>query len=237
MTGLAGEMMSSTSNRDAVAWLLKKMADSWGKPFYDKWAHLKPGEMLEIWCRDLRGITELEFRRGVAKLNDLERPPSLPEFLKACRPAVDPLKAYYEAIEGCRSRERGEVGTWSHPAIFWASVRVTAYELKTQSYSAIRGRWEAALAAELAKNQWEPIETPLLALPGPKTDKFSREAAAKMLQQIKTQAGLSSPGHVDHKRWAKVILQRHKDGDKSLTPIQIEFARQALRTFESDEND
>lgn len=229
--------MSSTSNREAVAWLLKRMAVLWGKPFYDKWGMLKDGEMLETWCASLKGITEMEFRHGVAKLTDFERPPSLPEFLKACRPVVDPLKAYYEAVEGCRSRERGEMGTWSHPAIFWASVRVTAFELKTQSYSQIRGRWEAALAAELAKNQWEPIEAPKLALEGPKTDKFSKGAAEKMLQQLKVKAAMPPPDMMDGKRWARKILQRHKEGDKSLLPIQIEFARQALRTFESDEND
>lgn len=230
-------MTSSTSDgeKSAAEFLIRRMAAFWGKSFWDKWAHFKPGEMAEIWNKAISEITELEFRRGIARLKDFERPPSLPEFLKACRPDVDPLKAYYEALEGCRSREQGEVGTWSHPAIFWASVRVSAFELKTQSYSAIRQRWEAALAAELAKSQWEPIEAPKLALEGPKTDKFSRGAADKMLQQLKAKAG-APPNMADDKRWARKILQRQKDGDKTLLPIQIEFARRALR-IESDEND
>lgn len=211
------------------------MATYWGKPFHDKWATLKDGEMLNIWSHALKGITELEFRRGVAKLVDFERPPSLPEFLKACRPEVNPLNAYYEALEGVRRREQGEVGTWSHPAIFWASVRVSAFELKTQSYSAVRQRWEVALAAELAKGQWDEIPAPMVALPAPGKDRLSREAAGKMLQQLKAKSNAPPKGEQrDGKDWARKILQREKDGEQ-LLPIQREFARQALRNFEDQD--
>lgn len=233
-------MTQSTSdrgNKEAVGWLLKRMATFWGKPFHDKWSMMKDGELLEIWSSSLKGLTELEFRRGVAKLVEFERPPSLPEFLKACRPEVNPLTAYYEAVEGVRSRDQGEAGTWSHPAIFWASVRVSAFELKSQSYSAIRQRWEAALAAELAKNRWDEIPAPMVALPAPGKNGLSREGAAKMLQELKAKSNAPPKGaQGDGKDWARKILQREKNGEKIL-PIQREFARQALRTFEGSDHD
>jgi hypothetical protein len=246
-------MESSTSRgprRESVGVLIERMRAFWGKSFTDKWATLEPGQMLDIWTKALSGVSEIEFRRGVAKLMEFERPPSLPEFLKACRPEVNPLNAYYEALEGCRSRERGEVGTWSHPAIFWASVRVTAFELNTQSYSQIRQRWETALAAELAKDQWEPITAPLIQIAGPVKGKLSRESATKMIEQELMKAGAILKGGiladakvtkgsmpVDGKGWARKIMQRHAAGDKTLMPIQIQFARQALGNFEKDNDE
>lgn len=224
-------MTLSTSDSEkyqkAVEWLLNKMKSLWGKSFMDKWGMLAPGEMLDTWMKGLRNISEIEFRRGVTKLNQIERPINLPEFLKLCRPEINPLNAYYEALEGSRRREQGEVGTWSHPAIFWASVRVSAFELKSQTYSQIRTRWESALAAELAKDQWEPIEAPKIAIPAPGI-KVSKEAASKLLKNVKLK---SSPGS-DGKKWARVILERLKNGDKTLLPIQIKFAREALQEFE-----
>lgn len=223
------------ANRAAVIWLLDRMKGFWGKAFVDKWAMLKPGEMLDTWTKATKGLTEIEFRRGVAKLKEFERPPDLPAFLKACRPEVNPLTAYYEALEGARSREQGEMGTWSHPAIFWAAVRVSTYELKNQSYSQIRQRWETALAAELAKNQWDAIPAPMVALPAPGKNPLSREAASKMLQQLKEKSNAPpKAAQGDGKDWARKILQREKDGEQ-LLPIQREFARQALRKYEEEE--
>lgn len=35
-------------------------------------------------------------------------------------------------------------------------------------------------------------------------------------------------GVVDHKAWAKRILEREKLGDKTLTQVQVAFAKEAL---------
>lgn len=193
--------------------------------------------MLDAWTKAMRGLTELEFRRGVSKLNSFERPPSLPEFLKACRPEVNPLSAYYEAIEGVKSREQGEVGTWSHPAIYWASVRVSAHDLKNQTYSQVRGRWEMALAAELEKGHWEIIPAPLLQVAGPKNEKPSAKMVGEVMKRLKDETFVK-PGSslADGKSWARKILERHKAGDKTLSLIQIRFAREALDIGENDED-
>jgi hypothetical protein len=61
-------MTSSTSDgythREKVAWLIKRMQVFWGKSFFDKWAMLKDGEMLNEWEIALRGVSEIELRRG-----------------------------------------------------------------------------------------------------------------------------------------------------------------------------
>lgn len=239
---------SSTSTRtiskQAIEWLFDRMAFLWGKKFTDQWGGVLSGKdetevqknvdkMHQVWLSALAGISELEFRRGATKMQKLDWPVSLPEFLKLCRPEVNPLTAYYEALEGSRSRERGEVGIWSHPAIFWASVRVSTFELMNQSYSQIKTRWEAALAAELEKGNWEPIPAPMIALPSSKK-RLSKEETEKVLQHLKAVSGVK-PSQADPKGWARKILQRHADGDKNLTPVQVEFARQALRVQEDDD--
>ncbi|MES2729948.1 MAG: hypothetical protein V4621_07640 [Pseudomonadota bacterium] len=223
------------------------MSFLWGKKFTDQWGGILAGKdseevkrnaskMQDVWLKSLADISELEFRRGATKMQNLAWPPTLPEFLKLCRPDVNPLNAYYEAVEGSRSRERGEIGTWSHPAIFWASVRVTAFELASQSYSQIKTRWEAALALELAKQEWPPIEAPKIALPAPPKATISKEKAAELMQQIKSVGNIqASPGR-DSKRWAKVIMERYSAGDNKLTPIQVKFAREAL-DMRDDENE
>lgn len=223
--------------QEFVKQLFDRMLSKWGKQYVDKWAVVEYDVLEKEWGKALYGLTTLELRRGVSKLNTFDRPPSQPEFLKACRPEVNPLSAYYEALEGARSRERGEVGTWSHPAIFWAAVRVSTFELKNSSYSQIRGRWEAALAAELAKNQWDEIPEPMMALPAPGKDRISREGAKKMLHELKSRTSAAPKGaQGDGKDWARRLLERERNGEQ-LLPIQREFARQALRTtFEEEDH-
>lgn len=241
---------SSTSPRKlgpaTIEWLFERMSLTWGKKFTDQWGGVLAGKdkdevrrnadkMRLFWLQELSGLSESEFRNGAAKMKSLEWPPDLATFLKLCRPEVNPLTAYYEALEGCRSREQGEGGTWSHPAIFWASVRVTAFELKNQTYSQIRQRWESALSAELAKDQWEPITAPLIQIAGPVKGKLSRESATKMIEKANEIVKTQVTG--DGKGWARKILERHKKGDKALLPIQIQFARQALGNFEKDDDE
>ena len=227
-----GDWPKNALPKKVVEWLFDRMLSKWGKQFVDRWAIIDADKLLLDWAKALHGLTELEFRRGVAKLDTFDWPPSQPEFLKACRPEVNPLTAYYEAIEGSRSRERGEVGTWSHPAIFWASVRVSTFDLLSLSYSQMKGRWESALAVELEKGNWEPIPAPVLMLPSAKK-RLSREEAGRMLRELKAASGVK-PSEADPKGWAKKILQRRAEGDKSLGLIQVEFARQALRMGNDD---
>lgn len=217
-----------------IEWLFDQMLSKWGKGFVDKWSVVDPEKLKRDWAKALGNLSESEFRHGVAKMNGFDRPPSQPEFLKACRPDVNPLNAYYEALEGSRSRERGEVGTWSHPAIFWASVRVSAFELMNQSYSQIRARWESALALELSKHQWEPIEAPKLHIAGPANGQMFHKQAVDVMGRLKAATGRPTVSG-DGKDWARNILKRQEIGDKTLQPIQIQFARQALQKLEKDD--
>jgi hypothetical protein len=154
-------------------------------------------------------------------------PPSCAEFIKACKPSVDPLVAYYEAAAGIQAREKGELGTWSHPAIFWAAASM-AYDLKHQGYTAIKARWEKALAEQMEKGEWAAIPAVLLALPEPGKTKADREHAEKMIAEIGASSIVKSQ-QSDHRRWISKVLERQKRKDDSLPSVAVRMANDALK--------
>ena len=204
--------------------LFAKMSLYYGNKFADMWRDSSMQAIKGSWAQELRKLSREDFTRGANALMTQEWPPTLPQFIKLCKPSVDAVSAYYEAVNGVVAREHGNVGEWSHPAIFWASVKVGAFDLKHQTYSNIKGRWEAALSEEMAKGAWSDIPEPMIALPAPAP--ASKEVAEHYLAE--TQVIKNQDSKVDHKRWAKLIMERHKAGDKTLTHIQISFAKEAL---------
>lgn len=155
-----------------------------------------------------------------------EWPPSCAEFMKACKPSVDPMVAYYEATTGIQARKNGEMGKWSHPAVYWAAMPMS-FDLSSQTYSQMKGRWEKSFADEMEKGEWEPIPQPMVALPAPGKADLSREKATASLRNLGASGILSNTGR-DQKRWARKLLEREAEGDKTLTSLQIKFAREAL---------
>lgn len=206
--------------------MFDKMLLDYGKKFVDQWAGADPDKLIGHWSRELTGYSPEELKRGYDALSSRDWPPSLPEFKKMCRPPVDDVQAYYEAVYGVQARDKGEMGTWTHPAIYWAATRL-AFDLKSMSYSQIKDRWIKALHDEMEKGAWEKIPAPMLTLPEPGKADLSREKAAKMLNELG--AGEVLKPKTDHKLWAKRIIQRRDEGDKFVTPLQIKFAEEALQ--------
>jgi hypothetical protein len=220
--------LETSINPLPMAWIEKlfdRMISFYGHKFLDMWRDVDLQGVKETWAHELGKLSRDEIARGANALMTQEWPPTLPQFIKLCRPAIDAVAAYYEAVNGVIAREHGNIGEWSHPAIFWASVKVGAFDLKHQTYSAIKGRWEGALNEELAKGNWTAIPEPMIALPAP-TNAASKEVAERYIAE--TQVIKKQESNVDHKRWAKLIMERHKAGDKTLTHIQISFAKEAL---------
>lgn len=188
----------------------------------DNWA--------ESWVEafEEQGITPHDVKVGLRECRKrFAWPPSCAEFVQACRPALDPLKAYYEAVAGVQARAQGEMGEWSHPAIYWASVPL-GVELREQGYSQVRARWENSLEQQLAKGTWEPIPQPYLQLTAPgkasTSSATAKAAIAKLVGQV-----LHKPAGNDPKAWARRILERQAAGEK-LTPTTVSMAQQALGT-------
>jgi len=152
-------------------------------------------------------------------------PPSCAEFIKACKPSVDPMVAYYEAIAGVQARSKGETGKWSHPAIFWAAMPL-AFDLGQQTFSQMKARWESALSEQMDRGEWAPIPAALIAIAAPGKADLSREKATEMLNELG--AGSVLKPKTDHKLWAKRIIDRSKKPNHGYSPLQIRFANEAM---------
>lgn len=175
------------------------------------------------------GITPAGVKAGLkACRSRYDWPPSCAEFIKACKPSVDPLVSYYEAVAGVTARDKGEMGEWSHPAVYWAATKM-AFDLKSMTFSAVKERWNKALDEEMGKGQWAEIPQPMIALPAPGKTELSKEKATQMLREIGASDVVKAvESKTDHKLWAKRIIEREKRGDKTLTMIQKNFAREAM---------
>ena len=220
--------LSTLTDPLPMAWiekLFEKMLVTYGNKFLDEYRGLDLQAVKINWANGLGKLTREEIARGVNSLNEHSWPPMLPQFIKLCKVQINPLSAYYEAINGIAARERGEIGEWTHPAIYWAMVQVGAFDLKTQGYALIKGRWESAFEQQMAKGEWSAIPEPMVALSAP-ANTISKAVAEKYIAE--TQVIKKESSGVDHKQWAKLIMQRHNDGDKTLSQIQISFAKEAL---------
>lgn len=224
--------LSTSTNPAPIKWvesLFSRMEAMYGAKFLDMWRGTDAALVKQLWADEMGKLSTEDLKRGYAALMARDWPPSLPEYVKMCKPSIDPLVAYYEAVNGTQAREQGKKGDWSHPAIFWASVKVSAYDLKHASYSQIKQRWEKALADEMEKGEWVPVPDALQALPAPRKSELSKEHASRMVTELKAaDTTKKADDKIDHRLWAKRILAREKKGDKTLTALQVRFAREAM---------
>lgn len=196
----------------------------------NKWrANFRDEQAIEDWktawaeAFDEDGITPHDVADGIRNCRRMyDWPPSLPEFLRACRPQIQPEVAFHEAVQGLIGRQRGEVGQWSHPAIFYAAVAVGAHDMLNAAYGQIQARWGKALADQLARTSWEPIPAPAPALPAPGATVTKNAEGLQKIQELAAQA--IQPGRRDPKAWARKILAN----PKAYASISVTMARCAL---------
>lgn len=213
---------------------------------YPHWfsANFPSEQSLENWAEswveafEEEGITPHMVQAGLKVCRArYQKPPSCAEFILACRPEIDPVATYHEAVAGLEARAKGQAGTWSHPAVFWAATLLTR-ELMGQSYAQIKEKWAAALKAQLSRTEWAEIPAPRVRLSAPDTADLSREEAAAQLRNLHAVAAVAPKMPSDDGLdWARDIKRRQRAGDKSLQAIQIKFADEALGRSRIDPDD
>ena len=176
------------------------------------------------------GITPAHLAVGLRECRRQYRDwaPTVPQLADACNPPADPAMAYHEALAGLEARGKGEMGVWSHPAIFWSATGLSR-DLASQPGQFMKDRWSAALKAQLARGAWDPIPPPRPQLAAPGKSQTSTVEAQRMLAKLGA-SGITktAESEIDGKAWAKKIMARHERGDRSLKPFQIKEARLAL---------
>lgn len=189
------------------------MSSYYGARFADAWRGIDPVAMKRCWAEELAGYSADEIAAGVRAMKSRDWPPTLPEFLKLCRPPTDPRAEWAEAVEQMRVRLRGQgEDRWSRPQVYWAAVSIGAYDLNALSWDQIRGRWEKALAS--AKD--DPIPEYRAQLPAPGRETITREEAANRIVDIRSRLGnaVALPGTTPAgTAWAVALMKREAGGE------------------------
>lgn len=137
------------------------MSAFYGARFADAWKGCNVAEVKAAWAEELGDYSPEEIATGVAALRTRDWPPTLPEFLKLCRPPIDPDAGFAEAAREYLKRfDKGD-DQWSRPEVFWAAQAIGYQDLRNLPYERLKGRWKAALE----KAGREPVPVKLVALP------------------------------------------------------------------------
>jgi hypothetical protein len=136
------------------------------------------------WAEGLadEGVTAEEVRHGLRQCRKRDWPPSFAEFFNDCRPPIDFTSALIEAVEQMARRDSGS-DRWSHPAIYWAAVKIGSYDLSRKTLKELGPEWNKAFSDQLALGKWEaiPVRPPALPAPG---QTHSREVGKETIQAM-----------------------------------------------------
>lgn len=141
-----------------VAWvekIFKRLAAQLGHKIADLYASVDPQDVKAEWGSAMADFHPEEIKRGLDACQTRVFAPTLGEFLRLCRPALDPETAWVEAVEN-----RDGQFTWSHPAVRRTAGQMS-WELRTSTFAANRRRWTMVLEREFAAGWEDPAAAPL----------------------------------------------------------------------------
>lgn len=220
---------SSTCEPLPMPWierLFSRLHGFYAAKFAEQWKGADIGMVKALWAEELGGYSPAEIAAGLEGCRKRDWPPTLPEFLKLCRPPLNHTMLWYEAQTAARERDQGKVGTWSAPWVF-AAFREMAFEVRSGEFGKHGERWRFEL--ERAKSAFErgeipdEIPEPSKALPEPEPP--SREQAKQRAAEL----NIATPKMRRGTEWAEALLQRVANGAR--VPIaHIDMAKRALRT-------
>lgn len=131
------------------------------------------------------GITPPQIADAVRQCRRLyDWPPSLTEFLKACKPQLDAEAAFSEACEQMRLRDDGR-DKWSHRAVYWAAVEFGTWDLRNASWQTAKARWTRLLTEKLAQQDLPEVPPRRDALPAPGQGSADPEKVRKLIEECK----------------------------------------------------
>lgn len=200
-------------------WMIKR----YGALFIDMMSWSEETDYKDVkqaWAEDLAGFTQEELMRGLANCKRYcEMPPTLPKFMRLCRPPVEYEPMFYEAVR-CMARRGTGLEKWPSKAVYWAAVKIGAFDLKNGSWATLQKRWVSALDEMLGNPELPeiPDRTDYLLPPVQRT--IIRECGLKAYVESLQEAGSS-------KAWAEGVFQRYASGE-SLKESELCVAEELL---------
>lgn len=200
-TNVTSQASPSALPESWVERLFSRFSAMYGSKFADLWRGTNIDHVKALWAEELGGFGGDEIKRGVDACKTRDWPPTLPEFLKLCRPPIDSERAFAEAVEQMARREQGR-DSWSHPAIYWTAVEVGAFDLKHKTWREMQHQWGNALAKQLAKGEWPEVPERREALPAPGQCMPDAERLAENLAKAGAATDVKKAA-VDGLEWAR----------------------------------
>lgn len=174
--------------------MFAKFEDRFGTLWHQRYAGIPMPRVMQTWADDLADLSPEQIKRGVDSTRALKFPPTLPEFRDLCLQSdIEPQVAFEEAVEQLRIRNSGGDDHWSHPAIYWAAVRIGDFDLRNATWRTIEKRWTAHLNEALANADLPPVPPRRVALVAPGKTSVSPEVAKARCEELKQMmTGLAS---------------------------------------------
>jgi len=181
------QQLSTSKQSEWVDRLFARLGAMYGNKFSAMWEGQSLVAVKDIWREDLAEFTPDEISHGVASCKTRDWPPTLPEFVKMCRPAIDYERAFLDATEQMQLRKSGK-DAWPVAALFWAANKLGG-DLERFAYRDISARWAKALddSHEAVRSGRMPSVIPprMESLPAPGNTMIDREQATKRIAQLR----------------------------------------------------
>ncbi len=178
----------------------RRMSEIYGH----KWASQNGSQPSDTWAVALADVT-VEQIAGAFRLllRDLpEWPPTLPEFVKMCRPSPEALglpparDAFQEAARNAHPSCAVDA-VWSHPAVYHAARQVGLYRIRTASADAVWKEFEHAYAVTVrAVIEGKDLPDVPKALPAQISRPTEQAEALKRIAAMKAAIGASRASDV-----------------------------------------
>lgn len=126
----------------------------------NRWtAQFKNDQAIELWRQTWadalfqEGIRPEEIRTAMETVRKQhEWPPTLPEFIRICRPPTDYEVLFRYAANEYARRFYGGGDDWPSPAVFWAAARV-GRDMIERTWEDLKARWKTELDRALAEER------------------------------------------------------------------------------------
>ena len=171
--------------------IFKRFCTQFGSKVADLWAEAQPSDVKAEWAAALAGYKPAEISRGLKACQTRVFAPTLGEFLRLCRPALDSEVAWAEAQAATHQRAQGEIGDWSHPAVYRAA-REFEHELRTGTYRQHKKAWEWRLESEFRKGWQREVPMPIRPIAHAPTTRGPNAAEREILAKLRNAMASSS---------------------------------------------